>query len=352
MSSRSPDRPRATVMPAGILARVAKTVAVSDSAAKRRRVSSKVAVDGLANSFTSTVDTDIDYISMQLKVSPHLAGWLASQLRDGTLEAAWKRTQSKECHEWAPSSSNMRHIGIKITKDFLASVAPHFAPEALEENTIYVSAAQGLRFLTYALNVRESCFLPSANVEASLAVFQKRYADMGKRLSDAPTSCTWQSFGYFALDPEDHLTVRALRSPAKEWHAKLPLTAEAFSEVSDWRFENNWSTKSVLKSPQGGHVVALRPLFVKKYGLEAVDHHMPVEVESFEGDGRSPPAWLGSAVGKKQGTSGREQKQESLAQARAAARALEKNACAISPRGPPARGTGQAPVATPPPPRG
>lgn len=113
-------------MAPGILDRAAAANAqqAEGGAAKRRRVSSKAVVDGLANSFTSTVDKDIDYATQKLRESTHLVGWLASQLRDGTLEQAWRRTQTKESHEWAPSSVNMRHVGSKLTKDFVAKVAP------------------------------------------------------------------------------------------------------------------------------------------------------------------------------------------------------------------------------------
>lgn len=117
----------------------------------------------------------------------------------------------------------MRHVGLELTKDFVAKVAPHFRNEKLEEAYVYISATQGLHFLTFSLNVKESCFLPDMGIEQSFATFEKRYGEMGRRLSNAPVACNWQDFGYFRLSAENPLVVQCLLSLAAEWCANLPL---------------------------------------------------------------------------------------------------------------------------------
>eukprot|EP00971_Amphidinium_carterae_P148787 2949965-Amphidinium_carterae.1 len=274
---------------AGAAQRQVQLITPAKDSNKRRKLSGREKAHGVDLLLAGTADADKAYISRVLEEKPAIVPYLASVMRDGTLEAALLRQDAVQKEQFAPSSVYMKHAGIKFLRQALMQMEPTIFNERLWEENRF-SMLDCLCLVCYASGCAPECFLPHREQQTALTVLTAEYRSLGQRLSSLDMTTGWAGCGYYRQVP-GALNKVVCRLAADAPTVAMPMPHEAMQGFDDWVIESNWSKDAKLKSKKALIEFKIYDHFKKQFGAE-IDGIIPKERYSFESDRSSPPPSL------------------------------------------------------------
>mmetsp|Transcript_111630 Transcript_111630/g.240657 ORF Transcript_111630/g.240657 Transcript_111630/m.240657 type:complete len:308 (+) Transcript_111630:55-978(+) len=273
---------------------------VTPAKGKKRMRSDALNQRGMMGMFESTEHADLAYINLCLQNKPTLIPYLASLLRDGSMERALTSKLLGPLPESLGKALSFRCKRMRnLPPRFWVLLWGRVCPDVVRDSVENLTALQHMHLAEFALEMAPDVALPTLHKSSGyegplLAVFMARLQDKGDRIKNITRDqVDSMKYGYFHFNPE----TKELKYMSGEI-MNPGITEEQWSRAADWCLTSNHNLDAALASDSLGHVTKLFKLAANQ-GVQNLpcSHAQEFEHSDAANDFPHAPGSGGSASG-------------------------------------------------------